>query len=108
MNTYDRRSTGRKRACNMYVKNGNAEKIELETLNVFCTCPVCKKEVLVPEWAELVAENGFDVAVYCDSCSDHAEKSRTYIRQHITDAVQHMNPDSLQTVLDLVARYAAD
>ncbi len=85
----------------MYVKNGNAEKIELETLNVFCTCPVCKKEVLVPEWAELIAENGFDVAVYCDKCSDHAKK-------HIADAVQHMNPDSLQTVLDLVAHYAAD
>lgn len=92
----------------MYVKNGSTEKIELEALNVFCTCPVCKKEVLVPEWAELIAENGFDVAVYCDSCSDHAAESRAYICQHIADAVQHMDSNSLQTVLDLVTRYAAD
>lgn len=74
----------------------------------FAPARYAKKEVLVPEWAELIAENGFDVAVYCDKCSDHAKKSRTYIRQHIADAVQHMNPDSLQTVLDLVAHYAAD
>lgn len=92
----------------MYVKNRKVEKIELENLNVFCTCPVCGKEIFVPEWAELVAENGFDVAVYCEQCSEHAAESRNYICQHIAEAVQHMDSDSLQTVLNLTTRYAAD
>ena len=63
----------------MYVKTADGTKIDVIDLNFYCKCPVCGREVAVPEFFEFCYydENfdPYDSRILCDSCT---RESKTF------------------------------
>ncbi|GEM_PF-2502477 len=60
----------------MYVKTADETKIDVIDLDFYCKCPICGREVAVPEFFEYFENKNFDLygsRVYCDSCTKDSE-----------------------------------
>lgn len=63
----------------IYMKTPTGKKVPFTELNFVTICPICGKEVPLPEFMELYAEmpGDFDEcsSVYCDECAEKAKNS---------------------------------
>lgn len=60
----------------IYMKTPTKKRIPAEKLHFVCDCPVCGKEVALPDFWELMSDNTIEFdessAVLCDECAKAA------------------------------------
>lgn len=60
----------------IYMKAPSKKRISVYRLTFVCDCPVCGKEVALPDFWELMSDNTIEFdessAVLCDECAEKA------------------------------------
>lgn len=60
----------------IYMKAPSQKRISVDRLTFVCDCPVCGKEVALPDFWELMSDNTIEFdessAVLCDECAEKA------------------------------------
>ena len=73
----------------MYIKTKNGTKIDVIDLEFYCTCPVCGREVAVPEFFECFENCDFDpygTNFYCDDCTRESNTFRQILSAHVPES----------------------
>ena len=73
----------------MYVKTADGTKIDVIDLDFYCKCPVCGREVAVPEFFEFLESGDFDPydsRIYCDNCTRESQTFRQILSAHVPES----------------------
>lgn len=64
----------------IYMKAPSKKRISVDRLTFVCDCPICGKEVLIPDFLDMMSDPDIDIdessSILCDECGEEVRKQQ--------------------------------